>query len=78
MANYREKNCAWAFKVFKKIYFNYAYVGKEDVDMDVVTQGSQRHHIPGTGTTGSCAPPDKVLRTRLGSPTLNRGPFSGS
>lgn len=46
MANYREKNYAWAFKVFKKIYFNYAYMGKEDVDMDVVTQGSQRNHIP--------------------------------
>lgn len=46
MANYREKNYAWAFKVLKKIYFNYAYMGKEDVDMGVVTQGSQRHHIP--------------------------------
>lgn len=37
-------------------------MGKEDVDMDVVTQGSQRNHVPlelEPQAAVLCAPPDK-------------------
>lgn len=54
-------------------------MGKEDVDMDVVNRGSQRNHIPlELELQAAVLHLTRVLRTRLGSATLNRGPFSSS
>lgn len=54
-------------------------MGKEDVDMEVVTQGSQRNHIPlELEPQAAVLHLTRVLRTRLRSPTLNHGPFSSS
>lgn len=49
-------------------------MGKEDVDMDVVNRGSQRNHIPlELELQAAVLHLTRVLRTRLGSATLNRG-----